>query len=173
MPSRVREVLDSLIDRSGLDRADGHPLYAYKVTPEELEQLQQALKAALAISPELKQQDHRAAFCLFGAEWFRRHHVDGPWKWNTITEDGLGLAGEAKDRFHARDVRPITSDGLRWWNAKVVQTEFTTQYLVTLACQGGLPLKTLRNHSAPLRRFLKKVLKHHERYPHETLNQVV
>lgn len=170
--SRIRSVLDVIVERSGLDRLEGHPLYAYKVTQAEQDDLQAALKDAMLINPELKQQEQRAAFCLFGAEWFRRHHEEGPWSWDTILEGGLGLSGHASRAFRIR-VRKITTDGLRWWRVPPVQTAFTTQYLVTLACQGGLPLKTLRNHGTPLRRFLKKVLKHHERYPQERLSDVV
>ena len=52
-------------------------MYAYKVTQTEQDELQAALREAISLNPELKQQEQRAAFCLFGAEWFRRHHEHG------------------------------------------------------------------------------------------------
>lgn len=165
---RILNMLDAIVERAGLNRQKGHPLYAYKVTQAEQDDLQASLMDAILINPELRHPEQRAAFCLFGAEWFRMHHEQGPWCWDTILEGGLGLAGNKKSAFRAR-VREITADGLKWWKVPLVRTEVTTHYLVTLACQGGLPLKTLRNHGTPLRRFLKKVLKHHELFSQEKL----
>jgi len=168
----IQRVLDAIIERSGLTRTDGHPLYAYKVTPEELQSLRDALQDTLKIHPELRKPEQRAAFCLFGAEWFRLHHEDGAWSWDTILGHGLGLGNYDRKRFSGR-VRKVTSDGLRWWKVPPIRTEVNTHYLVTLACQGGLPLKTLRNHSTPLRRFLICILKDHEGFPGESLDSLV
>ncbi|EDL62311.1 STY4851/ECs_5259 family protein [Gimesia maris] len=172
LASQIQNILDHIIERSGLDPVDKHPLYAYKVTQEELLMLQAALKDALQVNPELRKKEQQAAFCLFGAEWFRRNHDQGPWSWDIILDDGLGLKGSTKKSFRNNSVRHTTAAGLNWWKVPLVETEIATQYLVTLACQGGLPLKTLRNHVAPLRRFLKKMLQHHERYPQEPINGV-
>lgn len=172
MASQIQLILNQIIERSGLDPKDRHPLYAYKVTQEELELLQSALKDALQANSGLTKTEQQAAFCLFGAEWFRRNHDQGTWGWDVILDDGLNLKGSTKKSFRNNRVRQITESGLNWWNIPLVETGISTQYLVTLACQGGLPLKTLRNHVTPLRRFLKKMLQHHERYPQEPINSV-
>ncbi len=172
MASEITNILDDIFKRTGLNRRDGHPLYAYRLQRFEIDQLQAELRLELQIQPKLERQDLCGAFCLFAAEWFRRNHVEGPWKWETILENGLGLTGIALNTVKQHRSR-ITEDGLRWWQVPLVETEASRRFLVTLACQGGLPLKTLKKHNAPLRRFLKSALRHHERWPTEPVDRVV
>lgn len=172
MTTEIIRVLDDIFQRTGLNRRDGHPLYAYRLQRIEIDKLQAELRLELQLRPKLERQDLCGAFCLFAAEWFRRNHEEGPWKWETILENGLGLIGTNLSTVKQRTGR-ITEDGLRWWNVPLVETDASRRFLVTLACQGGLPLKTLKKHNAPLRRFLKSALKHHERWPTEPVDRVI
>jgi len=71
MPSSA-ELLNQILTRSGLDRRDGHPLYRYRVTVDELEALRESLRASIERYSDLMTQEDYAAFCLFASEWFRR-----------------------------------------------------------------------------------------------------
>ena len=172
MATEINKILDDIFQRTGLNRRDGHPLYAYRLQRIEIDRLQTELRLEFQLRPKLERQDLCGAFCLFAAEWFRRNHEEGPWKWETILENGLGLTGTNLSTAKQRTGR-ITEDGLRWWNVRLVETDASRRFLVTLACQGGLPLKTLKKHNAPLRRFLKSALKHHERWPTEPVDRVI
>lgn len=169
---RTQRIIEAIQERSGLSRLEGHALYAYRLTEEELYELREALQDEIVVNPELRRIEQRAAFCLFGAEWFRRNHVDGRWKWDTILKDGLELNDYSNEKFRRR-VRELTDEGLRWWNVPVVHTDAGDFRLVSLACQGGLPLRTLKNHGSGLRSFFRAVLRHHERYRSEPLNSIV
>lgn len=170
MPKCI-EILNEVLNRTGLDRADGHPLYVYKVTSHELEMLRTELKNRLMVAGKFRTPEECAAFCLFGAEWFRRNYDSGPWSWQTIF-DGLDCDARRQKRLKV-SVGDCTFDGLYWWNVDVIATKFSSLYLTTLVCQGGFPLKTLSRDGAGLSRFLKACLKDHERYPSEPTNEII
>ena len=172
MATEINKILDDIFRRIGLNRRDGHPLYAYQLQRIEIDRLQAELRLELQLRPKLERQDLSGAFCLFAAEWFRRNHEEGPWKWETILEHGLALSGDVLNTVRQHTSR-MTESGLRWWNVPLVETGASRRFLVTLACQGGLPLKTLKKHNAPLRRFLKSALQHHERWPTEPIDRVI
>ena len=108
-------------------------------------------------------REEAAAFCLFAAEWFRRYHREGPWKWDTILVDGLRLDGRPRLTFR-RELDEVTRQGMAWWGQPIIRTPSSHRYLATIACQGGLPLQVLRNHGATLRRYFRDVLRQYEKY---------
>jgi hypothetical protein len=69
---------NQILARSGLDRKDAHPLYSYRVTPQELETLQIELKSISSNRGSLRMAEECGAFCLLNAEWFRRNYRSGP-----------------------------------------------------------------------------------------------
>ncbi len=164
-----REVLFSILDRSGLDRTDGRPLYAYRVTSIELEDLRAALKDRIALAGRLRDQVESAAFCLFASEWFRRAHQQGHWEWRTVFE-GLALRPGV---WGSAEARSYTLDGLRWWSIDIISTAASRRYLATLVCQGGFPVNTLRNDGAAISRMLRQCLQQYERYQGEPIGAVV
>jgi len=159
---RLTSLLDQIVERSGLEPHQGHRLYAYRISREESEALRDAIRGALQWRVALKRED-AAAFCLFAAEWFRRFHREGPWKWDTILVDGLGLDGDRALTFR-RELDEVTRQGMAWWGQAVIRTPSSHRYLTTIACQGGLPLQVLRNHGATLRRYFRDVLRQYEKY---------
>lgn len=159
----LADLLGRIITRSGLDPQDAYPLYAYRTTDDELQQLRESFVEIFSIRSDLIGEE-RAAFCLFAAEWFRRHHRGGPWKWATILEDGLALSPRRCIRVR-QTLNEVTYHGLAWWEQEVIRTTSSYRYLTTLACQGGLPLHMLRQHGNTLWRYFRDVLQQYERYP--------
>ena len=170
----IELTIGRIFARTGYSRRDGIPLYQYLLTSDELNTLRELLRVELQLTPRPSRSDICGAFCLFAAEWFRRNHEDGPWKWEPIFQFGLGLSGEA---FRIANSPPnrqrMVEVGLQWWNLPLIETKNSTEYLVSLGCQGGLPLKTLRKDNGNLKRFLEESLSHHERFPTEPVNDVV
>jgi hypothetical protein len=174
MSMQTEALLEALFHRTGRSRREGNPLYAYRLENSELHHLRQNLLVEFRCNPRPERSDICAAFCLFAAEWFRRNHEDGPWKWDPIFEIGLGLAGDALRIVNTQLNRSrMVESGMQWWNLPLIETEHATEYLVSLACQGGLPLNTLRNNNGNLKRFFEECLSHHEQWPTEPLNDVV
>lgn len=165
------EILQQIFLRTGLDRKDGHPLYRYRVTAEELNSLRDALKRLFELRGNLQTEVECAAFCLFGAEWFRRNYRSGPWSWDVIFE-ALDLVGDCRPSTQVT-VSEYVRRGLKYWNLRLLSTELMKLYLRTLVCQGGFPIHTLRNDGAGLSRMLKACLRDHERFPTEPLDEVL
>ncbi len=155
MPS-CADILKHVIARSGLKREDGYSLYRYRVTLEELEQLRQELRFQFESCDTLRMPEECAAFCLFGAERFRRNYQSGPWSWDVIF-DGLDLLEARRPNPQATAV--WVRRGLDFWNVRLLSTQLMTLYLRTLVCQGGFPINTLRNDGAGLKRLLKASLR--------------
>lgn len=52
--------------------------------------------------------------------------------------------------------------GLRWWRRPLIQSEAgTRRFLVTIACEGGLPLRLLQRENARLSQFFRAVLENY------------
>lgn len=165
------EITMQVLERSGLDRKDGHPLYSYRVTPQELELLQIELKSVFSTRGSLKFAEECGAFCLFGAEWFRRNYRNGPWSWDVIF-DAIGLTGSRRPNTQVI-VADYVKRGLKYWNVRLLSTQLMNLYLRTVVCQGGFPINTLRNDGAGLSRMLKACLRDHERFPTEPMDEVL
>lgn len=168
---KCEEILAQVLERNGLEVPDQTPLYTYRVTAEELDVLQIELSNRFEIAGTLKTQAEYAAFCLFGAEWFRRQYDSGVWAWHTIF-DGLGVSREQQQGSLVQQRGVFTMEGLRWWQVDLIETHLSYRYLTTLVCQGGLPINTLRKSGAGISRYIKSCLQEHERFPTEPLEEI-
>lgn len=168
--SQCFEILSEIAIRSGLNRTAGHSLYSYRVTPHELELLRHELTAIFKSRGSLRMAEECGAFCLFGAEWFRRNYRSGPWSWDVIL-DPLDLH-EAR-RPNSQDLAEYVKRGLKYWNVRLLSTQLMNLYLRTVVCQGGFPINTLRKDGAGLSRMLKACLRDHERFPTDPMDEVL
>lgn len=143
-----RWIRDFLSHR-GLDLPDGRPLYRYRCSPEELE----TVRGLFSPGGPSQSESAAACFCLFAAEWWRQHHRSGAWRWEEILQ---GVCW--------RDLPPLrlyatVEQGIRFWQRKILPLgDQRRGYLVTLACEGGLPLHLLHNEQARLRQYFRELL---------------
>lgn len=141
------------------DRPARVPLYAYRCTDQAYKELQsqvsEDLAAALSGRPPMA---FEACFCLYAAETFRREHSGGPWAWRTVF-DPLGTEVPPNPV-----IGRWVEKGLGYWGRDVARGEGGQRLsLVTIACEGGLPLRLLQNEGANLRTFFRRILEsHHE-----------
>ena len=170
MPN-CHEILNQIITRSGLERTAGHPLYSYRVTPQELDLLRHELTAIFNSRGSLRMAEECGAFCLFGAEWFRRNYRSGPWSWDVIF-DALDLSGSRRPNTQVTTAEYVKR-GLKYWNVRLLSTQLMNLYLRTVVCQGGFPINTLRHDGTGLSRLLKACLRDHERFPTEPMDEVL
>lgn len=149
-----REWLNSFLDRRQLEAPDGRPLYAYRCTQREFQDLASGL--ASGRERPLTEWDVRA-FVLFASEWWQRHYDGGRWAWVPL----LGHVGWG--HVHFPDLYQPVRGALGWWQVELVRLATSTRYLGTFACQGGLPL-ALVGDSSRVTSYLRAVLKHVARY---------
>ena len=142
-----------LLNRIGKSIPDGRPLYAYKCNEDAYEELKTIVQAMF--------QEYRSfryppiAFepllCLFAAETWRRRHTGGPWAWETVFSEISQPV--PSHQYRSQYIR----NGLRFWKRQILRSRYGhNEYLVTIACEGGLPLLLLRNENARLYQFFQK-----------------
>lgn len=96
--------------------------------------------------------------CLYAAEWWRRHYSGGPWKWETILED------VSVEWMPLSQLYYLVELGLRFWQRRLLTTGAGRAFLLTLACEGGLPLNLVHKEGAKLRSFFKALLEEFQLY---------
>src|SRR5437660_9245057 len=118
---------------------DGKPLYAYKWHDEYYERLKTAVRAQMPRALRGRADRRFAAmFCVYAAETFRRRHEGGPWTWETVFAE-IGQAVPDYQTIYA-----WVDKGLRHFNRPLLRSRNgDREFLVTLACEGGLPLRLL------------------------------
>lgn len=150
------------LERRGLERPDsGTPLYSYRCSDPEFEELGDVLRVGTRPPVGYYERVTRAGaalFCLYAAEWWRRTHVGGPWKWAGILE-GAGWAGTPFPRLYE-----VIEEGLGFWRRPLLRVGPNRGFLVTLACEGGLPLHLVTSEGTALRDYLLAVLEEFQLY---------
>jgi hypothetical protein len=151
------EAIGKVLFARQLSVPDGRPLYAYRIASDEFEDLHTSLRRKLT---EHQQLDHpsAAAFCLVAAEYLSRGDGSDWWTWGSV-KTFVGFDGADAD------VRDAVRRGLAYWKRPLVIGGTGRQFLGTLVCEGGLPLKLVQDEGARLRRFFRELLREHETYP--------
>ena len=138
--------LHTVLRRQGLTTPDGRPLYAYRIEIDEFSLLRMIL-----FGDAVSSRERCALFCIYIAEWWRKRYDGGSWSWS----DPLASIDITDD--YTRLYRPIQR-GLQYWRRPLVVANGARQFLVTLCCEGGLPLNLLAHESHALGDFFRRLL---------------
>ncbi|MGQ4810363.1 hypothetical protein NKDENANG_03821 [Candidatus Entotheonellaceae bacterium PAL068K] len=135
-------------------KPDGRPLYAYKWHDKDYERLKEEVRAEMPRAlRDTEAYCFAAKFCIYAAETFRRRHEGGPWAWETIFAE-IGYTTPDYPLIYVWVER-----GLRHFQRPLLRSRRgDRQFLVTLACEGGLPLRLLHQENAPLNRYFRELL---------------
>ena len=141
---------------------DGRPLYAYKCNNEDYQRFEIRVRETMPkVLKGYFEPSFGALFCIYAAESWRRKHEGGHWKWETVFSNILD-----SDPRHAIIVNWV-KDGLAYWKRPVLKSRIGhNEYLVTIACEGGLPLLLLRKENAHLKHYFKNLLESYHRERH-------
>lgn len=155
----LRDRLQQLLQERGLSRPDGRPLYEYRSTETELREIHLAFDSELRPAVERRRALPWVAqgFCLWTAEWWRTHHEQGPWCW----ADVLRAAG-CEDLDTGQPgygfLCELVAQGIAAWGREVLRIGPSREFLLTLACEGGLPLRMVRREHGRLGRYFRALL---------------
>lgn len=132
------------------------PLYAYKCKDEEYEQIKHKVRTQMpsALRGGLGAREDRsfaATFCIYAAETFRRRHEGGPWAWETVFAE-IGPVPPLPV------IHKWVKAGLGFWKRPLLKSRKGREFLLTLGCEGGLPLLLLRKENARLRLYFRELL---------------
>ncbi len=131
---------------------DGRPLYAYKIREKDYLELRELVRQEFARGRAGQSLVFDRLFCLFAAETWRRRHDGGRWAWETVFNE---IGQEVPSHNW---IASVVEHGLKWWKRPLLTTASSRRFLVTIACEGGLPLKLLQKENASLRKFFRNVL---------------
>lgn len=133
---------------------DGRPLYAYKMGDATYARLRTLFQQMILLDQDGKLAKRFAPiFCLYAAETFRREHTEGPWAWETIFRP-LNMDIPSQQR-----ITEWAEKGLKWWGRPLLRGASGSRlFLMTIACEGGLPLRLLQRENAHLTQFFRTVL---------------
>ncbi|OBU15792.1 hypothetical protein CTM88_13705 [Photobacterium aquimaris] len=152
---------------------DGMPLWALKVTDEELLQMNKLLKSLFrAKDPSVVFNRHSCAgygkkfdqiFTLYLATWIQRNFTGGKERWPVVLR--------SIDISHSNRLNSYIYDsvkaGLKYWGIDLYSTSYANQYFATLYCQGGFPRSGLVGlSSGPVPEYLDKVISQYALFHH-------
>lgn len=138
--------LSRFLERRSLDHPESdRPLYSYRCSEHEFEELGEVLRSGTRPPVGYYSRVTRAGaalFCLYAAEWWRRTHEGGPWKWAGILA-GAGWEGTPFPRLYE-----VVEEGLGYWHRALLRVGPNRGFLVTLAC-GYCPAKAGEHPAVP------------------------
>ena len=156
----AEEFLRDFLAVKSRSELNGQPLYRYRIRPEEFDEL------GAVLSWELRKHEFgerrigpkgAMAFCLWASEWWHRNYEAGAWRWMPLLT-AVETPELAPGGSRYGELQDLVTRGLRAWGRSVYRVGPSRGYLVTLACEGGLPLKLILREQTHLRRYLKGVL---------------
>lgn len=149
-PSRHWNV--AFLLKRGLHSPDGRPLHQYRMKDHEYADLRERLRLSTG---RLLQEDGTAAsmFVAFCAEWFRREATTLFLKWDSVAADVLrGLPDHTK--------RNLTRIGIGYWKRRLIRSETSREFLLTLALEGGISAHLLADGgSSWLADYLRTIMR--------------
>lgn len=157
--SMLSDILQGLLQSRGLTSADGRPLYDYRASFDELNVIRDALEAELPVAWRCRRTPTWLAqgFCLWAAEWWRNYHEQGPWRWEGLLQalgcPELGPGGPGYPFLCA-----LVAHGISGWKRRLLRMGSSREFLLTLACEGGLPLRLVHREHGCLGRYFRALL---------------
>lgn len=139
-------------------------LFRYRATTADFLALREVLRCWLTFDMEADQLDPHMAgcFCLYAAEWWRREYAGGAWSWGGV----LRSLGRDPDEPRAR-IYLVAQRGLAYWRRPILKNSRRRTFLVTLAYEGGLPLKLLHQEGRHFQRYFRALLEQMQAFgPH-------
>lgn len=147
----ITKFINNLLHQRELRYPKGAPLFSYQLNETEYNKLRNLLSANTLNSLSLKNAYWCAAFCLFGAEWYRREYQSA-WSWSGIFQ-ALGFELEPSQRADA------VIKGLAYWKRPVNRYESNrNDYLGSLFSEGGLPFSLLAAEGGRFLALFRKLL---------------
>lgn len=150
-----------LLEVRGLAHPDGRPLYAYRLSDVEFNELEELLRDWLGKLQErfgltqlTKLSGFSGLFVLYGSEWWRRRFDGAHWSWDPILSELGADPGGWSPPQRSEFVRL----GLQDWGLKP-RAQGGLRFLGAVALQGGLPLRLLAEARGGIGRLLNQVLR--------------
>lgn len=150
LPSPPPTPLLALLGWFGLDAPDGRPLHRYRLGADGYDQLTGLLRQRAARLTNGNESD-AALLVLWASAWFRREYGGGIRKYREL---GAAIGATLEER----EWPPLIEQGLKWWKRPVVKRASGRHWLLTIAVEGGFPVRVLQAGEGWLSRYLNEVV---------------
>ncbi|WP_240545162.1 STY4851/ECs_5259 family protein [Sinorhizobium fredii] len=144
----------AFLSKRNLKAPNGQPFHRYRMTDEEFSEAGVVLRGLAARRKLIP--DQRTAcgvFAAFCAEWFRREATSTFRKWDALAPDIFPA-------IHGNQKREMAENGLRFWRRPLLKINGANEYLLSLALEGGVPVKVIADEGAGwLRDYLRHLLR--------------
>jgi hypothetical protein len=137
--------MQELLERRDLSHPDGRPLYRYRLTEQEFNDLEGLMRREISTLSERYDLYHiacrpcfDACFVLYSAEWWRRRYAGRGFSWDPILSDlGANPSGWTADQRST-----CVQRGFQKWGIRLIDNA-NLRFIGSVAVQGGLPLHLL------------------------------
>ncbi|MGO8316061.1 STY4851/ECs_5259 family protein [Rhizobium johnstonii] len=147
--------MKAFLNTRNLTLPDRRPFHRYRMNDAEFAAGGTVLRA-LAASGKLVPGNRNACgvFAAFCAEWFRREAKSTFRKWDALAPDIFPA-------IHGNQKREMAEIGLLFWRRPLIEIDGAKEYLLSLALEGGVPVKVIADEGAGwLRDYLRRLLRH-------------
>lgn len=150
MNSSIRTWLYRFLDSRGLSHATGKPLYTYRITLAEYDELRSLLKHAFKLPDPFRETPTLEAACLlFSAARLSLAYAEGAWQWKTVDEE---LPRELTFDEHKR----IVKTGALWWRLHHSIQDDGKRFIGFVMIQAGISLNALENDAGLIAKGFRK-----------------
>lgn len=149
-PSPKLTPLRELLKKFGLDAPDGRPLHRYRLGADGYDRLTALLRQRAAHLSNGNDAD-AALLVLWASAWFRREYGGGIRKYREL---GAAIGATLEER----EWPGLVEHGLKWWKRPVVKRASGRHWLLTIAVEGGFPVRVLQVGEGWLSRYLNEVV---------------
>lgn len=143
-------LLCTLLSRFGLDVPDGRPLHRYRLGADGYDQLTALLRQRATGLANGSPSDV-ALLALWASAWFRREYSGGIRKYRDL---GAAIGADISDSRWPE----LLELGLNWWHRPLIQRVGRRHRLLTIAVEGGFPVRVLQAGAGWLSHYLNRVV---------------
>jgi len=158
--SQKEKLLGELFQRWNLQEPDGRPLYEYRLTMEEFQELEEILKTwqngcvdHFQLEQGLGLTSFSALFVLYASQWWQRRYDGSGFSWEPILRD----LGVDPNSWAPSERSQCVQEGLAAWRLRP-REHGALRFLGSVAVQGGVPLRLLGEARGGIGRLLSRVL---------------
>jgi hypothetical protein len=142
--------LRALLSRLGVEAPDGRALHRYRLSADDYDQLTALLRQHAAGLANGNESD-AALLVLWASAWFRREYSGGIRKYREL---GAAIGTNIPDP----QWRELLECGLTWWRRPLIKRMGRRHRLLTIAVEGGFPVRVLQAGEGWLPRYLNEVV---------------
>ncbi|WP_319548516.1 STY4851/ECs_5259 family protein [Desulfogranum marinum] len=160
MQAESQRWLQFFFEKRGLEHPDGRELYRYRTEEQEFLAVETVLRQWLAAFPQSSSLAQLADDRLFGqlfvfyaSEWWRRRYKGTGVAWDPILADLRCAQGAWSPQQRSGCVER----GLQRWQCRV-RRQGGYRFILSIALQGGLPMRLVAEGRGRLGKLLKRIL---------------